>query len=403
MLPRVDTNIRPIASIEAPSAVASIGATKQEVTNRLDQLVIGKQIQGTILSRLSDGTFLVKLAGATARMALPQNTKVGESIPLTFVALTPRPTFLLDAGHGNTTITAVFAREDSTNDPSLSQKTNQTTFQGNAVSTDESSSYILETKQALATSILSNEAISDTAKAFLNETQDASAGSAPTNLSDTGKLINNILQHARQEGAPSTLVGKMPLLQSADELNHPEKIARQLQQIISSSGIFYESHVANWAEGKFSQTDLLDEPQAKLNLAAINLLSNSTVSDDQSKLAQIIHLQLDALDQQRVAWQGDLLPSLPFAWEISKDTQHPQAEFMEQESSWQSVVRFELPHLGVVAATINLHAGQLQLFLSSNAEDTVALLKEHASNLGDALKIAGTSLDFLNVKHDEQA
>ena len=352
MLPRVDTNIRPIASIEAPSAVASIGATKQEVANRLDQLVIGKQIQGAILSRLSDGTFFVKLAGATARMALPQNTKVGESIPLTLVALTPRPTFLLDAGHGNTTITAVFARQDSTDDPSLSQKTNQTTFQGSVVSTDESSSYILETKQDLATSILSNKAISDTAKAFLNETQDASAGSAPTNLSDTGKLINNILLHARQEGAPSTLVGKMPLLQSADELNHPEKIARQLQQIISSSGIFYESHVANWAEGKFSQTDLLDEPQAKLNLAAINLLSNTKMSDDQSNLAQIIHLQLDALDQQRVAWQGDLLPSLPFAWEISKDDQHPQVEFMEQESSWQSVVRFELPHLGVVAATI---------------------------------------------------
>lgn len=405
MLPRVDTNIRPIASIEAPSAVASIGVTKQEVANRLDQLVIGKQIQGEILSRLNDGTFFVKLAGATARMALPQNTKVGDSVPLTLVALTPRPTFLLDAGHGNTTTTAAFSRQGLIDNFLQDAKATPVSLSARNSSIDESSAYVLETKQGQTNAILPGKLIADNAKAnFASQYDSSSPTSTPTNLSDTGKLINKILQQAQQDGATGALIGKTPLLQNAEELKYPVKLASQLQQLISSSGVFYESHVANWAEGKLARSELMREPQAQLgNTTANNAHLTNLMSDDHSNLAQIIHLQLDALEQNRIAWQGNLLPGVPFNWEISQEDRHTQTESEEQEPSWQSVVRFELPHLGVVAATINLHAGQLQLMLRSDTEETVILLKNHSSGLAEALKQSGAPLDFLNVKHDERA
>jgi hypothetical protein len=426
MLPRVDTNIRPIAAIEAPSAVATIGATKQEVASRLDQLVIGKQIQGEILSRLNDGTFFVKLAGATARMVLPQNSKVGESIPLTLVALTPRPTFLLETGHGNATATATFSRQDLIENFIRTPKTELPTSVSKDSELETSISYIIETEQQQNTSNLTGKAITDAtgdipaeqlrstsillkgeiadiAAGKLAEQQELSAGSTPTNLSDTGKLINKILLQAQQQGAPSALVGKTPLLNNAEELKHTDKLAGHLQQTISSSGIFYESHVADWADGKMSRADLMREPQAQLGNAMSNLATAISNTDDHSRLAQIIHLQLDVLEQQKITWQGHLLPGLPFDWAITQQDQHAQAESDQAESSWQSVVRFDFPHLGIVAATINIHAGQLQLFLRSDTNDTVNVLKERSAELMHALDGAGTPLTSLQVKRNEQA
>lgn len=60
MLPGVDNLPRPVSTTEALSAAGSIGGIKQDVVSKLDQLVIGKQVQGEALSRLNDGTFLSK-------------------------------------------------------------------------------------------------------------------------------------------------------------------------------------------------------------------------------------------------------------------------------------------------------------------------------------------------------
>ena len=152
---------------------------------------------------------------------------------------------------------------------------------------------------------------------------------------------------------------------------------------------------------EYELADLMREPQAQLSNAAAN--SANATTEDQSNLAQIIHLQLDALEQQKIAWQGQLLPNLPFHWTITQQDQQKQTTSDEAEPSWQSVVRFELPNLGVVAATINFHAGQLQLFLSTDTEETASKLKEHSFELSQALEYAGAPIKSLLVKRDEQA
>ncbi|MES2049016.1 MAG: flagellar hook-length control protein FliK [Pseudomonadota bacterium] len=428
MLPRVDTNIRPVAAIEAPSAAAIIGATKQEAAARFDLLEIGKKIQGEILSRLSDGTFFVKLAGATARMALPQNSKVGESIPLTLVGLTPRPTFLLETGHGTAsstlTTTATFSRQDLIENFIRPSKAEPPSALNRGPALEESVSYILDTEQNQNTpaatgktiagtasnipaeqlrssSIHPSSTIAETHVASLAEQPDTNTSSTPTNLSDTGKLINKILLQAQQQGAPSALISKTPLLSSAEELNHPNQLAHHLQQTLSSSGLFYESHVADWANGKMAHAELMREPQAQQGSATANITNTVKTAEDHTNLAQIIHLQLDVLEQQKITWQGHLLPGLPFDWEITRQDQHTQTESDEPEASWQSVVRFELPHLGAVAATINFHAGQLQLFLRSETDETVQVLKERSLELMQALDRTGTPLKSLQVKRNE--
>ena len=423
MLPRVDTTIRPIAAIEAPSAVAIIGSAKQEIASRFDLLEIGKQVRGQILARLSDGTFFVKLAGATARMPLPVNSQVGDSIPLTLLALTPRPTFLLDTGHGNATTTATFSRQDLIENFIRTPKSESPFLVNKDSASEVSASYVLETDQRQQTLRLSSEAPLDTSDNILpgqrqiaplvqsktaeetagkfTEQQESNTNSTPTNFSDTGKLINKILLQAQQQGASSALVGKTPLLGNAEELRYPERVALHLQQALSSSGIFYEAHVADWAQGKLSLADLMREPQAQLSNTTTNIANITT--EDKFNLAQIIHLQLDALEQQKIAWQGQILPNVPFHWTITQQEQHTPATADEAETSWQSVVRFELPNLGVVAATINFHAGQVQLFLSTNSEETVSLLNDHSFELSQTLEQAGAPIRSFLVKRDEQA
>lgn len=404
MLPRVDTTHRPTASIESPSAGASIGATKQEVASKLDQLVVGKSVRGEILSRLDDGTFFVKLAGVTARMALPQNTKVGDSIPLTLVALTPRPTFLLEGAQSNTTTTAVFSRQDLID--SFLQNTSKENSSSSAATSKLISSDLLAAGSGRAELVSLQQAIDVDGKSPPVSPNDLAGLSTSTSLSNAGKLIDTLLKEAQQQGATNALVGKTALVQIGEELLHPGKLAAHLQQTISSSGLFYEAHIADWAAGKLTLSDLMREPQAQNAQATIlNSNSNTAAGEVPSNMAQMIHLQLDAFEQQRIAWQGKLLPDLPMEWEIRRDER--QAQDGENDdgatSSWQSTVRFELPQLGVVAATINMHAGHLQLLLRTDTAETVNSLQKHASVLADALKQTGSSLDSFSVKQDDEA
>ena len=55
--------------------------------------------------------------------------------------------------------------------------------------------------------------------------------------------------------------------------------------------------------------------------------------------AQRINLQLQTLETNRVAWQGELWPGQKLEWEVSEDAPKSTAAPNEQ-SSWTSTVRF---------------------------------------------------------------
>lgn len=398
MLPRVDTALKPIATIEAPSAVASIAATKQEVASLLDQLVIGKQLEAHVLSKLNDGTFFVKIAGATARMALPQTLKAGDSVSLTLLALKPRPSFSLGDAHANVTATAAFPGYNLAKNIAINPKT---ILNAASVSDSEPSiSYVLDLEAGRTETVAPQKSISQDQELPLAGSDEATTASAPTNLSNTGKLINQILREARQQDMPAALIGKTPLLQSSEELTRPVQLATHLQQAISSSGLFYEAHVAQWAAGKLPLSELMREPQAQ-NAVPANMVDSAIPVEQQTVISQIIHLQLDTLEQQRLLWQGKLLPDLPMEWEIRREPRQERNE--ETDSNWQSTVRFELPQLGTVAATINMRSGQLQLLLRTNIPETVNSLQQHAAELTESLQQAGSPLASFSVRQDDQA
>jgi hypothetical protein len=383
MLQRADiAGARPVILIEATTPASAVGDARQESLDRLNQLALGKEFQAQVLSRLSDGTFLVKIDDAVAGMKLPQGTKAGDVLDMTLLATQPRPTFLLGKPDAGPT----------------------------------------------------------------------------TSLSNAGRLIGNMLQLAQEDGAPpASIVGKTPLITTPDA--PAAQIAGALQKAVTFSGLFYESHVAQWANGTRPLVELLNEPPAKLQntlpagnapasqnaqetsanhpltdlsklLANVKevvngerslpdllsaLKSGSTILQDNLDQASVrqdlttnidgvklVSLQLDALEQRRIVWQGELFPGQPIEWEISDDTpKRSREDSTEQpEQSWQSTVRFSLPTLGAVSATIRLTGEHVQVNVCTADEQAATALRTYGGMLADALGAAGSTLDSLLVKHD---
>ena len=88
---------------------------------------------------------------------------------------------------------------------------------------------------------------------------------APVSLSQLGRLLGQITQGAEAE-TPAQ-VNQLPRLDRLSESPPLDTaaLAVRLREALSKSGIFYESHVAQWTEGKRPLAELLQEPQGTLS------------------------------------------------------------------------------------------------------------------------------------------
>ncbi|MES2130093.1 MAG: flagellar hook-length control protein FliK, partial [Pseudomonadota bacterium] len=116
MLPRADIiTVNPVGHAETVTRTAALGDARQEAFQRS----LAGLLKGEVLSRLTDGTFLVKVAGTSARLNLPPGADVGHEVPLTLVALAPRPTFEIHvAEQGGRAATLAYAEAG----PALAQQ-----------------------------------------------------------------------------------------------------------------------------------------------------------------------------------------------------------------------------------------------------------------------------------------
>ena len=397
-LPRADmTGARPLAAVEATRAITPLGDVRQEDNERLVRLEVGKQFQAQILSRFSDGTFMVRIADTSARIALPGGSAVGDALQLNLLATEPRPTFSLD-GHSAADATAAAAG-------TASARIAQALYLSNA--------------STQAAGLAGADAGTDTGAA---------------SLSSAGRLVADLLASARDTGASTALVGRVPLSEVPGAA--ATQLASALHDSLTFSGLFYESHVHQWASGERPLTDLLREPQAQgsaagaasgANVGAVpeagaevppevaearrNLLeyfstaptgSAGAATDIDAGAAQMINRQLHALEQQTVRWQGELHPGQPIEWEVRRRDEAADSSGSDAGSAvpqqWQSVVRFSLPSLGMVSATINLAGEHVQIQVRTENAETAATLRQHGPKLAGALDVAGATLDAFNIR-----
>jgi len=226
-------------------------------------------------------------------------------------------------------------------------------------------------------------------------------------LSSAGQALARILSLARDGKAPSSLSGAEPIV--AEWTTDPIEISRCLQDRLVTSGLFYESHVAEWVNGARALKDLAREPQQRLGAKSpLNSNSNEYSENVAPDLARLVNLQLEALEQGGVIWRGELWPGQPLQWEISKQTVNSDCGGNRQadvppQLTWKTVLDLELPALGSVTAHLQLTGDRLQIRIATAESQSASTLADGSSELLCSLSACGLEAQSIDVRHHAES
>ena len=236
--------------------------------------------------------------------------------------------------------------------------------------------------------------------------------STPEQLGSTARLLSALPQQV----ADKVYVRAAQTAPLWDSPQPPQgkQLAGLLQEAVSNSGLFYESHQAQWLGGERSTAQLLREPQnlapEQVKTALTGDINNTPTSGDKTNthastqpnaalpaegktlgipehLQPLVQQQLTALETRQMLWQGEVWQGQSMQWEIS-DQGAPAADAADQRK-WVTQLQLNLPNLGEVTATLSLNSAGLSLALKAATPQAKILLGNATTQLRSALADAG--------------
>ena len=286
------------------------------------------------------------------------------------------------------------------------------------------------------------------ALAVLSRPDGAKAGkeSVSATLSRTGQLISNLFSSANRaqgSGTPSVpLNGNQPIAGAPP--NSAQDLLPLLKQAIAQSGMFYESHQAEWVEGRLPKAALLQEPQGKLSSPAafasvlveeqsaaqgqpkVNIgepaiatrltadaaqTQSSNVEGSKPAAVQsqtqgqvvasqtqpLVQQQLEALATQNFSWQGQVWPGQEMRWEIDEEAARQGQDSEDTAPKWSTRLHLILPNLGEVDAQIRIEGSSITLSMNADSAETRTLMRVSSLALRSQLDEAGLTLASMGV------
>lgn len=248
---------------------------------------------------------------------------------------------------------------------------------------------------------------------FLLEAPETEASDAPQ-LSQTARMLSDIMQRVPERGAPPTLTPPAPLL-GQPTAQVPE-LALALRTALVRSGLFYESHLADWSVGQDSLDGLMQEPQNRLAAAdearapagAQPLTAGETGTQRSANpMHTLLTQQLQVLESPQFIWRGEVWPGQELEWQLRQETDPAQdhsapAGDDAAGSGWESRLKLSLPQLGTVTVHVRLDARQaFSIIMVPEKAETEPLLQQHRERLVERMTAAGCTLQALTVKHDD--
>lgn len=225
---------------------------------------------------------------------------------------------------------------------------------------------------------------------------------ARATLSETGRLLSAL---ARQPSAALSIEAAVagPLLPAPPA--GASDLAPRLRQALSQSGLFYESHQAEWVAGKRPLSDLLQEPQGRLSpssarhpaFEAQTGLPEAEISQTSSRrqegagpvdeqAAPLVRQQLDTLDLRQIQWRGEIWPDQWMDWTLAEAPARDQDQLAARQ--WQTHLRLTLPQMGEISAALTLAPEGLTLDLEADPA-SAPTLRSGGPLLWDTLQAAG--------------
>lgn len=242
--------------------------------------------------------------------------------------------------------------------------------------------------------------------------------SAFARLSPNASALARTIQSAQKSDAPMPM--PMPL-DVASEI--PAQVAQRLNTSLEQSGLFYESHLQQWASGARSLSSLHAEPHNRLSNPGENTFvrvasagSESTAGSTRTTmdtatpsapsalalpemLQPVVREQLDALDLQRIVWQGEVWPQQKAQLEIRPEQQRQDTQQEETDVRWQSTLHIDLPGLGRIMAHILLAEDGAQVTMRATPE-AINVLKQGSDEFRQAMDAAGIALRRLDLSDE---
>lgn len=244
-------------------------------------------------------------------------------------------------------------------------------------------------------------------------TMNASAQPAPQSAGGQGtSIFSTWASLATSLGEPSAL---------------PAQFAQSLSQTLQTSGLFYESHLANLVFGKTNLAALRQEPQGQILPGGTSSQANSTAAQDPGNTSTststssgststsgatpapgaqhaaipgldpqaqlLVRQQLEVLAHQSFAWQGEAWPGAAMDWKIERHEQ--DSDHDELPEHWATRLNLQLPLLGEVQARLTLAGDQLVMRLV--APESADRLNEHIESLRSRLTAHGLQASQLSI------
>lgn len=198
----------------------------------------------------------------------------------------------------------------------------------------------------------------------------------------------------------------------------PEELATMLRSVITRSGLFYESHLHDWARGQRPLADLAAQPQMRWqrDIAPEQMTTSPSSSaaltgsqdpatmragDVPEPLQELVSRQLDVLDSRQLHLHLTTGADHPVALMIGQERAHdaPDAD----AGTWVTELNCHLPELGEVKARLRLQGSRLAISLTAEDADRSDWLDARLGELRIMLERSGLPAPQLDVDHGDHA
>lgn len=360
--------VNPVARITPVLVVESIGSAAQELGDRAAQFVKGQAYFAHVLSNVGGTTFAVRVDGVDVKS-----------------------TDLKNANLKNTDLNpSDFKNIDLKNTDLKNTSTNEADVKGNTPKD-------LLLKMDLGASAKAGQTLSlrymhsDPVPTFALTPIASNVAGSTIDISAAAILLGHYLKQAESDAVPVRLQATV-IVSHAPE--NSQMMAHDLKHAVSSSGLFYESHLSDLIQNNQTLAAIKQEPQNQSGSPIVALMSQ----------------QLAVLENQHMAWHGEVWPGQKMDWDVyleSRDVTDYNGQFSPNTSQdagdrpISSEMTLHLPHLGKVSAKLTLIDGRMIINVSAEQATTLESLKNQRQSLAEAVVKNGQQLDALTLVQNE--
>ncbi len=177
------------------------------------------------------------------------------------------------------------------------------------------------------------------------------------------------------------------------------ELAQHVSQAVENSGLFYESHLQQWAKGDRTKAQLLLEPQARFG-AEQTITDKNLDANAMNQSVKMVAHQLNVLDQSKINISLVGLLQNPVEVEIEAEKEPSQQDTEEQQETvrpWTAKLKLDMPTLGPIDVKLRMIGDQVDLSLSTQ-DTTKQVVDQYWRDIENALKAKGLKLTHGQVR-----